>query len=105
MQVDYPRRGDGGPAHLLVIVLFQKLFRIQCGHATGSSRGNGLPVAVILNVAGNNTSGVPQAVAMGHPAVSTVLVGARSPAEVARDLEFAATAIDAGFLREIAQTE
>jgi D-threo-aldose 1-dehydrogenase len=43
--------------------------------------------------------------AMGHPAVSTVLVGARSPAEVARDLEFAATAIDAGCLREIAETE
>jgi len=43
--------------------------------------------------------------AMDHPAVSTVLVGARSPAEVARDLEFAATAIDAGCLREIAETE
>jgi D-threo-aldose 1-dehydrogenase len=42
--------------------------------------------------------------AMGHPAVSTVLVGARSPAEIARDLEFAATAIDAGVLRAITQT-
>jgi D-threo-aldose 1-dehydrogenase len=42
--------------------------------------------------------------AMRHPAVSTVLVGARSPAEVASDLEFAATPVDEGLLREIART-
>jgi len=43
--------------------------------------------------------------AMRHPAVSTVLVGARSPAEIALDVEFAAAPIDDGALREIAQTE
>jgi D-threo-aldose 1-dehydrogenase len=41
--------------------------------------------------------------AMRHPAVNTVLVGARSPAEIALDLDYAMTAIDNDDLREIAQ--
>ena len=56
-----------------------------------------------------NEHGVPLGAAalqfaMRHPAVATVLVGARSPAEIALDLEFAATPIDDGVLREIART-
>ncbi len=43
--------------------------------------------------------------AMRHPAVTTVLVGARSRAEIERSLEFAATAIDDDVLREIARTD
>jgi D-threo-aldose 1-dehydrogenase len=42
--------------------------------------------------------------AMRHPAVTTVLVGARSAAEIDLDLEFAATPIDDALLRDIAQT-
>jgi D-threo-aldose 1-dehydrogenase len=39
-----------------------------------------------------------------HPAVSTVLVGARSAAEIDLDVEFAAARIDDDTLRDIAQT-
>jgi len=42
--------------------------------------------------------------ALLHPAVSTVLVGARSPAEITLDLEFTATAIDDDVMRAIADT-
>jgi len=51
MQVDYARRGDAGPARLLMVVLFQKLFGIQRGHASGASGSHRLAVAMILNVA------------------------------------------------------
>src|SRR5262245_1884718 len=56
MQVDYARGRDSGPARLLVIVLFQKRFGIECGHAPGASRGDRLAVSMILNVAGDKDS-------------------------------------------------
>src|SRR5438034_1479624 len=56
MQVDYARGRDAGPARLLVIVLFQKLFGIQCSHAPGTGRGDRLAVAMILNVARDKDS-------------------------------------------------
>ena len=40
----------------LVPVLFQKLFRVDGGHATGARSGNRLAIAVILYVAGNKYS-------------------------------------------------
>ena len=40
--------------------------------------------------------------AMGHPAVTTVLIGARSAAEVELDMSYAADPIDAAVLHEIA---
>jgi D-threo-aldose 1-dehydrogenase len=43
--------------------------------------------------------------AMRHPAVTTVLVGARSAVELDLDLEYAAAPIDDDLLREVAQTE
>jgi D-threo-aldose 1-dehydrogenase len=43
--------------------------------------------------------------AMRHPAVTTVLVGARTRAELERSLEFASAPIDDDVLREIARTE
>jgi D-threo-aldose 1-dehydrogenase len=43
--------------------------------------------------------------AMRHPAVTTVLVGARSRAEIELDLEFAAAPISDDVLQDIAQTE
>jgi D-threo-aldose 1-dehydrogenase len=39
-----------------------------------------------------------------HPAVTTVLVGARSPAEIDLDLEFAAASIADDVLQDIART-
>jgi len=43
--------------------------------------------------------------AMRHPAVTTVLVGARSRTEIERSLEFANASIDDGVLKEIAGIE
>src|SRR6266851_9337015 len=37
----------------LVFVLFQKLFGINGGHATGARRGDGLAIAMVLHVTGN----------------------------------------------------
>jgi aryl-alcohol dehydrogenase-like predicted oxidoreductase len=41
---------------------------------------------------------------MRHPAVTTVLVGARTPAEIDLDLEFAAVPVAEHVLQEIART-
>src|ERR1700687_3564215 len=35
---------------------FEKFFRVQRGHAAGTSGGNGLPVAMILDIPGNKDS-------------------------------------------------
>ena len=43
--------------------------------------------------------------AMAHPAVTTVLVGARSAAEVAVDTGYAATLIDDDLIEELAAIE
>src|SRR6267143_2580740 len=41
----------------LAFVLFQKLFGVQGGHATGACSGDGLAVAVVLHVTGNENTG------------------------------------------------
>src|SRR6266849_4134143 len=40
----------------LAFVLFQKLFGVQGGHATGACSGDGLAVAVVLHVTGNENT-------------------------------------------------
>src|SRR5229473_1523559 len=48
--------GSVGKAKL-AFVLFQKLFCVQGGHATGACSGDGLAVAVVLHVTGNENTG------------------------------------------------
>ena len=40
-----------------MFVFFQKLFRIDCGHAAGARGGDRLAVAVVLHVAGDKDAG------------------------------------------------
>ena len=41
----------------LIVVLFQELFRVHGGHAPGTRGGDGLPVAMILHIAGDENAG------------------------------------------------
>ena len=41
---------------LRVFVLFKELFRVNRRHAAGARRGDRLPVAVVLHIAGNENS-------------------------------------------------
>src|SRR6267143_3572337 len=51
----------------LVLVLFQKLFRIYGGHAARARSGNRLAIAVVLYVAGNeHTGNCRQAAVLGE---------------------------------------
>ena len=53
MPIDYDWRTAAIASMLLVVVLFQKLFGIESGHAARASRGNRLAIAMVLDVAGN----------------------------------------------------
>ena len=53
MQYDYARVKP----QRLVRVLFQELFRIEGGHAAGAGGGDGLTIAMVLNVAGDEHAG------------------------------------------------
>src|SRR5450755_611129 len=53
MRVDY----GSARQRKLVFVLFEKLFGVHRGHATGARGGDGLPIAVILHVAGDKHAG------------------------------------------------
>src|SRR5271155_355724 len=53
IEYDYAR----GKALRLVDVLFQELFRVEGGHAAGARGGDGLAVAMVLDIASNKNTG------------------------------------------------
>src|SRR5258708_7556885 len=53
----YARCGDDLLGQHFCVVLFQELFRVHGGHASGAGGGHGLAVAVILDVASNKDAG------------------------------------------------
>src|SRR6476646_340131 len=53
MEYDYARVNP----QRLVLVLFQELFRIESGHATGARGSDGLAVAMVLHVTSDENAG------------------------------------------------
>src|SRR5579859_495665 len=57
MNYDYARESAGVKPKRLVLVLFQELFGIEGGHASGARGGDGLAIAVVLHVPGDENAG------------------------------------------------